>query len=284
VGTGSAFPGFRTEAFSFEGTAIRYLEAGAGFPILLMHGVGPGTSCVGNFRFLLGPLARRFHVFAMDLAGFGLSGRKKAPPYFDFDLWTRQAQTMLDLMPNGPVGVLGHSLSGALALRLAACNSRIVRVLTTASVGTRYKLPKQLERLWTFPETREDLRAIMATIIYDVTKLTDEMLDERLSVLLHGDYRDYFNTMFGSDKQQLMDSWVLSEDELRRIAAPVLMIHGRNDAPCPAELTALKLAEYVPQADVLLLARCSHSPNVEYPAKILAATETLFGTAGTQQC
>jgi 2-hydroxymuconate-semialdehyde hydrolase len=30
----------------------------------------------------------------MDLIGFGKSGRRPAPPYFDFELWTEQAREM----------------------------------------------------------------------------------------------------------------------------------------------------------------------------------------------
>ena len=43
-----------------------YLEGGSGFPILMLHGVGPGTSVVGNFGPVLEPLSQRFHIFAID--------------------------------------------------------------------------------------------------------------------------------------------------------------------------------------------------------------------------
>lgn len=273
----SAFPGYRLRELKFEGAVARYLEAGEGFPILLLHGVGPGTSCAGNFRFLLGPLADRFHVFAMDLIGFGLSDRKSAPPYFDFDLWTRQAQCLLDRMPVGPVGILGHSLSGAIALRLAGANERVAKVFTTGTVGTKYRLSSHLERLWSFPESRTELRASLSTIIHDTSRITDEILDERMEILTRGDYPTYFKAMFGPDKQKLMDSWVLTQQELGGIKARLVMLHGRNDLPCPAEETTLRLAPHLPGADIVLLGNCSHSPAVEFPEKILAMAKALFG-------
>lgn len=270
-------PGYREKEFAFEGTTARYLEGGSGPPLLLLHGVGPGTSCQGNFRLVLGPLAERFHVYAMDLIGFGRSGRKPTTPYFDFELWYRQAERMLGEMPDGPIGIIGHSLSGALTLRLAARNKRVARILTTSTVGTSYRINEHLERLWTFPAGREELRRMMSVIVHDVSSVTEEALDGRLAVLQEGDYGDYFRSLFGGDKQRLVDSWALAPSELASIKCPVTMIHGRNDLPCPAEDTTMRLAQSIPQADVLLLANCGHGPALEYPQKLMMAVERLFG-------
>ncbi len=277
TGLSSGYPGYEIREFAFEGAQVRYHEGGKGPPILLVHGVGPGTSSGLTYRFLLEPLAKHFHVFAMDLVGFGISGRKPAEPYFDFDFWTRQVHAMIGRMPAGKVDILGHSLSGALSLRVASANPRVASVLTTGTVGTEYRLTSHLETLWTFPGSREALRGILGRIMHDVSQITDRMLDDRLKVLNEGDYPAYFSSMFGPDKQALMDSWVLSPEELGKVTCPVTLIHGRNDLPCPAEETTLKLAPHLPQADVVLLAKCSHSPAVEYPEKVLAQVVALFG-------
>src|SRR5690606_34550359 len=65
---------------------VHYWEGGSGFPVLMMLGVGPGTSIVGNFGPVLEPLCEHLHVFAMDLIGFGRSDRKPDAPFFDVDL------------------------------------------------------------------------------------------------------------------------------------------------------------------------------------------------------
>ena len=71
---------------SIEGHNVHYWEGGSGFPILMLHGVGPGTSIMGNFEPVLTPLTNRYHVFASDLIGFGQSDRKMHQPYFDVSL------------------------------------------------------------------------------------------------------------------------------------------------------------------------------------------------------
>src|SRR5699024_9136717 len=130
-------------------------------PLLLLHGSGPGASTHGNWRLILEPLSQHFHVIATDLIGFGMSDRKSQTPYFDFDLWVRQAKNAVDLFDRNDdgVNVLGHSLSGAIALKLAGIDSRVKRVVTTGTMGVPMDLNPSLERVWTFPETTEDLRA-----------------------------------------------------------------------------------------------------------------------------
>lgn len=262
---------------SFDGINVHFWEGGSGFPILMIHGSGPGASTLGNWRLVLEPLAERYHIVAADLIGFGRSGRKKAPPYFDFDLWLRQAEHMLERFPEREVGIIGHSLSGAIALKLAARHARVTKVLTTGSMGARFTPNEHTERVWTFPETRDDLRATAECLVYDKSVITAEYLDNRMKVLHSDGYADYFRAMFAGDKQGYIDAAVLSDEELKSVRCDVLMVHGRNDQPFPYELTTLPIAEKLPQADVLALGRCGHSPALEHPAKLLKAVEALFG-------
>ena len=262
---------------SFEGIGVHLWEGGSGFPILMIHGSGPGASTLGNWRLVLEPLAARYHVIAIDLIGFGLSGRKKQPPYLDFDLWLRQAESALTRFADREVGIIGHSISGAIALKLAARQTRISKVLTTGSMGARFTPNEHTERVWTFPETREDLRQTAECLVYDKSVITAEYLDNRMKVLHSGGYPEYFRSMFAGDRQSYIDSAVLTDQELASVGCDVLMIHGRDDQPFPYEATTRALAAKLPQADVLTIARCGHSPALEHPAKLLDAARMLFG-------
>jgi 2-hydroxymuconate-semialdehyde hydrolase len=70
-----------------DGVRAHYWQGGSGFPLLMLHGVGPGTSSQGNYGPVLEPLAARCHIVAPDLIGFGGSHRKRTQPYFDIELW-----------------------------------------------------------------------------------------------------------------------------------------------------------------------------------------------------
>jgi len=261
--------------FSFEDIPVHYREGGQGFPILMIHGSGPGASTLGNWRLVLDPLAERFHIYAMDLIGFGLSGRKPAPPYFDLDLWLRQCKAMVAQMPGDKIGVIGHSISGALALKLAASEPRVAKVLTTGSMGATFPPNEHTLRTWTFPKNREELLKAAQSLIADHSLIDETYISNREKVLFQGDYETYFSSMFGGDKQRFIEAAVLSPDELSRIKCPVTMLHGRDDKGFPPEVT-LKVAQSLPQADVTLIGRCSHSIAMEHPQKLIAAANLLF--------
>lgn len=267
---------YRNEEFTFENVPVRYIEGGSGFPVLMIHGSGPGASTIGNWRKILDPLAEKFHIFAMDLIGFGTSGQKPTKPYFDFDLWLRQCLAMVARMPAGPIGVIGHSLSGALALKLTAVEPRVAAVMTTASMGAPFEINEDTVRCWTFPPNPTELRRTAETIILDKSLIDDAYMAAREKILFADpSYGAYFESMFGKDKQVFADAARLSEAELARITCPVSMLHGRNDTAFPPSIT-LDIAQALPQADVTLIANCSHSVAFEHPAKVIAAADLLF--------
>ena len=264
--------------FEFESVPVHAITGGAGLPLLLIHGSGPGASTVGNWRLILEPLATRYHVHAMDLIGFGQSGQRREPPYFDVSFWLRQCKAMIARMPGEQIGILGHSLSGALALKLAASEARVAAVMTTGSMGAEFIVNDGTRRCWTFPRDRAALVATAETLIHDRRHITGAYIDNRVKTLF-GDtgYERYFTAMFSGDLQRFVTEAVVTADELASIRCKLTMMHGREDTAFPAEIS-MALAARLPQADLTLLARCSHSIALEFPEKLLSAANLLFDT------
>jgi len=260
-----------------EGRRVHYWEGGSGFPVLMLHGVGPGTSIVGNFGPVLEPLAERYHILACDLIGFGESARKPEEPFFDVDLWVRQGLAMLDLMPDGPCGVAGHSLGGALALKVASRATRITKALTSCSIGASYPLNQALDEFWELPSDRAGLRRAMEAMVCDPANVSDEMIEGRWELLNQPGYDSYFGAMFAPPRQRFIDAGVLSAGELADIGAEITMIHGRDDRPCPPMETTMVLAESLPRAEVRLIGQCGHNLPREQTGAYLSAAFDLFG-------
>jgi 2-hydroxymuconate-semialdehyde hydrolase len=267
---------YTAKNFTFEGIPVHYLEGGRGFALLLIHGSGPGASTIGNWRTILEPLAANFHVFAMDLIGFGLSGRKSEPPYLDMQLWQRQAEALIAMMPAGEVGVLGHSISGALALRLAAGEPRITRLMTTASMGAAFPVNDSTRLCWTFPKDVAALRKTAEMLIHDQSLITDAYMQNRIATLFEDKgYAAYFSQMFAQGAEATMAATIVNPAELARITIPMTMLHGRNDIAFPPSIT-MKLAEALPQANVVLLSSCAHSVAMEHAPQVLAQLKLLM--------
>lgn len=267
----------KEQHFSFEGIDVAYVEGGRGFPLLMIHGSGPGASTAGNWARVLGPLSDRFRVHAMDLIGFGKSGRKPAPPYFDFDLWLRQCLAMCRRIEGDRFGIIGHSISGALAFKAAAREPRVAAVLATGTMGAKFPLNEVTARTWTFPRDRAALIEAAKGLIHDHRLIDDAYLATRERIL-YGDpnYGAYFDSMFGGEKQRFIDATAVAPEDLAAIKARVTMMHGREDRGFPADATSLVMARSMPQADIVLLGQCSHSIAMEYPAKLIEAAVSLF--------
>jgi 2-hydroxymuconate-semialdehyde hydrolase len=188
---------------------------------------------------------------------------------------------MIGRMPDGPIGVIGHSISGALALKLAAREPRISHVMTTATVGAVFPLSEATLRTWTFPKNRDELRLAAEGLIHDKSLIDEAYLSGREKVLFSGDYEVYFSKMFEGDKLRYIDQAALGAEELSKVKCEVLMLHGREDKGFPLEPLTLTVGRSLPHADIMLLGRCSHSVAFEYPEKFVALADSFFG--GAQQ-
>ncbi len=261
--------------FEFEGMQVGYYHAGQGKPLMLLHGSGPGASSSGNWKRILAPLAQRYQVFAMDLIGFGISDRKPIKPYFDFPLWIRQAKAMMDHIGEQEIGIIGHSLSAAIALSLASVDRRVSAVLTTGAIGAPFKASAETQRIWRCPENREDLVLTLSTLIYDPAIIDDAYISAREPVVFAPGYADYFNDMFSGDPQSYVEKTTLSGNVLAAISCPVIMLHGRNDIPFPSRCSEI-LSAQIRYADLLILNECSHSVAFERSNIFLAMAHHLF--------
>lgn len=259
-----------------DGIKLHVFEGGNGPPLLILHGSGAGGSIMGNFSDILDPLAKRYHVLASDLIGFGFSGRKPSEPYFDMDMWINQADFLARRLSPGPIHFIGHSLSGAIGLKLAARTSRIAKLVLTGTMGSKFEAT-QPSRGWTWPDDRAALMRNMEGGLFDKNKLKRENLAYRQKILGQPGYREYFTKMFSLPRQHYVDRCVVNERELADIKAEVVFVHGQNDIGFPPELSAWRLAAQLPQADVVIFNRCAHSVADEYPEKFSRLCETLFG-------
>lgn len=269
----------QSEDWRFEDYDIRIYRQGHGPAVLLIHGVGPGTSILANFEPVVPALAEHYTVFGMDLIGFGGSSRKTAAPFFDFALWRRQAAFVAQRIGEPGLRVWGQSMGGALSLALAAEDPGIAKVVTTGSGGGLHRLNAALDRFWSRPKTREALREAMIGSVYDAASVTDALVAQRYETLSDGEVAPYFEEMMRCDKQALLDSAFLAPAVLARVAAKVLVIHGRDDQAVPYEQNAAYINAFLPDADMVILGRCGHNPAREHTRKVTQLVLGHFGGA-----
>ena len=117
-------PEIRENALTLHGHRVRYLEAGSGPPVVLIHGI---TSTADTWAPAMRGLSREHTVIAPDLLGHGAS----AKPRGDYSLgaYASGVRDMLASLGHDRVTVLGHSLGGGVAMQFA------------------YQFPERTERL-----------------------------------------------------------------------------------------------------------------------------------------
>lgn len=132
----TAIPGARRAQAQVGRLRIAYWEAGAGAPLLLMHGIG---SAGESFAPQMAALADRFRIIAWDAPGYGGSDDHPDPKPRPQD-YAAVAAGLLDALGIARAHVLGHSLGGLMAGALARHHGARVDRLILASVAAGYRL------------------------------------------------------------------------------------------------------------------------------------------------
>src|SRR6266545_3605921 len=113
-----------------DGVRIHYQEKGAGAPLVLIHGY---TSSTFSWKDVFDPLSQQFRVIAVDLKGFGFSGK----PDGDY---TRRAQgdlvvRLLDHLKVDRAILCGSSMGGEVSMNVAVRNPNRVSALILVDSG-----------------------------------------------------------------------------------------------------------------------------------------------------
>jgi pimeloyl-ACP methyl ester carboxylesterase len=210
-----------------------------GSTVLLLHGSGPGTTGAA-WASLAEALAPHHRVLAPDLPGFGVA------PTAPIEEWAAL------LAPDEPCAIVGNSAGGALALRLAHARAA-TRVVAVGSMGAPVPIAPALDALWGSDDAREVLELIFPGPV------SDEAVDVRRRLM---DAQPHYRELFPVPRQRWVDALSLSDDELRSIDVPVLLIHGSEDRIVPLE-HGLALLRALPDARMHIFGGCGHATPLE---------------------
>ncbi|MGD0674325.1 MAG: alpha/beta hydrolase [Polyangiaceae bacterium] len=134
-----------TRDVAARGARVRFVEAGCGPPLVLVHDYLASRVAWDD---VLPRLAEHFHVIAPDLPGFGES--EKPPPSryrYDFDAFSESLVDLCAAVGLGRVSLCGHAMGGAVALTLAASHSHLVEKLVLVSPLVYPPRPDPLSRM-----------------------------------------------------------------------------------------------------------------------------------------
>ncbi len=235
---------------------LRYFEAGSGPSLVLVHGLG--SNALVEWGRLLPTLARRYHVYAPDLPGFGRSERPGEADY-GIPMQVEAVRAFMQAAGVPRARVVGISMGGWIVARLAGEHPELVeRLVVVAPAGMRPRDDAPIPVDVLFPQDEAGVRRLIAAVRHkppftpgfvarDIAerKKRDEWIVRRtLKSMRPG--RDWLDGTLG------------------RAEMPVLVVWGRQDALIPVAYAAPLRAEFE-HAELELLDGCGHVPMADCP-------------------
>ncbi|MGQ7958035.1 alpha/beta fold hydrolase [Pseudomonas sp. SP16.1] len=245
-----------------DGLRLHYIEAGAGEPVVFVHGSGPGASGHSNFK-------QNYPVFAAagyraivpDLPGYGASDKPET--IYDLDFFVAALSGLLDALDIQRCVLVGNSLGGAIAIKLALDQPRRVSRLILMAPGALmekeqyYQQMEGIQKMGAAFANGElndaaGMRHLLSLQLFDASLISDETVNERVAVV------------------QQQPRCVLSSMQVPNLAprlaelqCPILGFWGINDKFCPAS-GAQTMLEACRQIRFVLLSECGHWVMVEH--------------------
>ncbi|MBI4199811.1 MAG: alpha/beta fold hydrolase [Chloroflexi bacterium] len=245
---------------------VHYLAAGAGPPLLLLHGLG---ASVVTWHRNVEALAARHAVYAPDLPGCGDS--TKPDIAYTWEDGERFVSEFLDAVSVDRVGVVGNSMGGLLAARLAFSRpERVYALVLVAPVGLGPELPF-LVRLASLPLAGPLLdwldthvpHGFMRSVFYRPDMIEPQVYGELLRVRrLPGASRMLLRALRNGANLRGLRRHLLLGEALRHVQAPTLVLWGREDRILPVR-HAYQVAEEQSPVQVRVLPGCGHWPHFE---------------------
>jgi 2-hydroxymuconate-semialdehyde hydrolase len=90
-----------------------------------------------------------------------------------------------------------------------------------------------------------------------------DLVQMRYQSSIQEGFHEAFSSMFPEPRQQHVDAMALTEEELKAIEFPTLLIHGREDQVIPVEETSWVLAKALPNAQFHTFPKCGHWVQIE---------------------
>lgn len=262
-----------------NGISTNYLEAGAGEPVVLIHGSGPGVTAYANWRLTLPALARQFHCYAPDMAGFGFTERSPGITY-NLQTWVDQLLGFLDSLGLDTVSLVGNSFGGAVALRFAATHpGRVRRLVLMGSVGIPFEITEALDDVWGYQPSPGAMRQLLDHFAYSRELVTDELAQVRYEASVRPGFQESFAAMFPAPRQRWVDALSTPDEQIAGIRHPTLIVHGRDDKVIPLA-TSLRLNQLIDDSELHVFGRCGHWTQIERSGPFSALVEEFLARVG----
>ena len=241
---------------------LHYHEAGEGTPVIFVHGSGPGASGWSNFKGNYPIMADAgFRTFIPDLPGYGYSSKPKDAEY-TLDFMVAALEGFVENLSLKDVILIGNSLGGAICIRFALNNPKLVQKLVLMAPGglEAREVYMEMEGIQSMMRsffskkgiTKEGMRKTFNLQLFNPDLITDEIINERYEIALTQP-KTVISTMKVPNQSE----------EVHALSCPILGFWGMDDKFCPPS-GAMTLSKACSNIRFILLSECGHWVMVEH--------------------
>jgi pimeloyl-ACP methyl ester carboxylesterase len=212
-------------------------------PLVLLHGAASNAvSWVGDIV----QYSQHFRVYAIDLPGEpGKSAENR--PAWDSPGFAEWLEDVLDGLKIHKTALLGLSQGGWTALRFATARpERVTKLVLLAPAGIMPTRPSFI------------FKAVILSMFgrWGAERINRIVLGRQP---IHPEAVKFMNAILTHFKARMGKEYLFSDDELKRLNMPTLLIGGTEDALIPMESVAPRMQKCVPQLESVLLPGMGHA-------------------------
>jgi pimeloyl-ACP methyl ester carboxylesterase len=253
------------------GYRVYYQAAGRGRPLVLVHGIG-GSSL--NYTQNIAVLAQHFRVYAPDVPGHGRS--EKPDARYEVEDAIPFIAAFIREVCGEPAALVGMSAGGLMCSLTAAAHPELVTHLVlvcSAGLGRNIDLSLRLLTLpvaWPIVEsarpTPSGVRLSMRRVVHDPSCLSDDIVEQLCEDRARpGNARAMLVALRANVSVLGTRRWRRHLRALGRVAAPVMIIWGKQDRLIPVSHAYRAWRWLGKRARLHVLDRCGHWPPFEHP-------------------
>jgi pyruvate dehydrogenase E2 component (dihydrolipoamide acetyltransferase) len=260
-----ADPTPREERISLtDGRELNVLLAGEGdgAPLIFLHGLGGSQS---TWQVVLGDLVDRHRVAAIDLPGHGASDCSADADYSIGGIALAVTEAIDKLGLRKPI-LIGHSLGGAGALRIAADHADTINgVVAIDSAGLGEEISATLTDLMAGEAGSNTARGLLQLFYQDQKLVNDRGVNE-MAAMQQADgawaaQQAVARAAFADGQQQ-----EAARVDPASIRLPVLLIWGEHDRVLPTQHAVDTLPKFS-DVSLAIVPHVGHVPQVENPTR-----------------
>jgi pimeloyl-ACP methyl ester carboxylesterase len=229
---------------------FKYVEEGAGEPLVLLHGL---FGALSNFKDLVDHFKSSYRVIIPILPLYDLTLLETSVSGL-----SKYVQKFIEHHKLRNIHLLGNSLGGHIALVYTLKHQDVIKTVTLTGssglfengMGETY--PKRGD--YNYVQKKTELT------FYDPKVATKELVDEVFSIIN--------NRLKALKIIALARSAIRHNlgDELKEIKVPVCLIWGRNDTITPP-MVAEEFHKLLPTSELYWIDKCGHAAMMEVPAE-----------------